>query len=402
MLMEAEISAGTSSSKISLTIIGLVAFTFIGYFIIGLALAVLPVFIHRQLGYSTVIAGAVISLQYVTTFLCRAYAGNVVDKKGPKPAVTLSMIGFAASGVFLFAAWLLRDTPALSLGVLAVTRLITGFGEGLVGASPINWAILTVGDKYTAKAISLNGIASYGAIAVGASIGVIIDNSFGLGVIGLLVIALALIGFLYAKSKTPVKGTSKAARQPFLQVLKKVSPYGICMGLGGIGFGTISTFITLYYIYQNWHGAVLCLSAFSVLFIVGRIVFSEAIEAYGGLKTTIVCLSLETVGLLILWLAHVPYLAVAGAGIAGLGFSLVFPAMGVEAVKLIPASNQGAALGSYGLFIDISLGLTGPLVGGIISQFGMEYIFPFSMAMVMVGLGIAVWLAYSKREIAEA
>ncbi len=390
--MEAEISAGTTSAKVSLTIIGFVAFTFIGYVSIGLSLAVLPVFIHQQLGYSAIIAGIVISLQYVTTFLCRMFAGTMVDKRGPKPAVTMGMAAFTLSGIVLLFAWLLQATPALSLGMLIITRLVTGIGEGFVGSSPINWALFATSDEHTAKAISFNGIASYGGIAVGAPLGVIISNGFGLGAISVLIAVLAFGGFLYARNKRALQGTSKAPREGFLQVLKKVSPYGIAMGLGGLGFGTISTFITLYYMSLKWQGAVLCLSAFSSMFILGRLLFSKAIDTYGGMKTTMACLSVEAIGLLILWLAPEPYLAVIGAGVAGLGFSLVFPALGVEAVKLVPASNKGAALSGYSLFIDMSLGLTGPLVGFVASQFGLMYIFPFSTGMVVIGLGMAVWL----------
>lgn len=396
--MQVEKVNDTSSSKVRLTIAGFVTFTFIGYFTIGLALGVLPVFIHQRLGFSTMIAGVVISLQYVTTFLLRGYAGNIVDKKGPKPAVLLGMAGFSLSGILLLAAYLLRDTPLLSLGVLVITRLMTGFAEGLIGASPVNWAIFALGDNHTAKAISFNGIASYGALAVGAPLGLILNNNFGIGSIGILIIAVGLIGFLYAKSKTALKGTDKAPRQPFLQVLKTVSPYGLCLALGGMGFGTISTFITLYYAALNWGGAVLCLSVFSVLFIAGRIVFSRAIDNHGGMKTAIYCLALESAGLLILWLANSPSIALIGAGITGLGFSLIFPALGVEAVKLVPASNKGAALGGYGLFIDLSLGLTGPLVGGVASHFGMKYIFPFSMAVVFIGFLLALKIYTQKKQ----
>lgn len=379
----------SSSSKIRLTIAGFVTFTFLGYFTIGLALAVLPVFIHQELGFSTMIAGIVISLQYVTTFLFRGYAGNIVDKRGPKPAVIMGMVGFAVSGVLLFIAYILRSSPVFSLGILVLTRLVTGFGEGLIGASPINWAIFAVGDEHTGKAISFNGIASYGALAAGAPLGVILHNNFGIGSIGCLIVVVGMIGFFYARSKTAIKGSLDAPRQSFLKVLKKVSPFGLCLAMGGLGFGTISTFITLYYASLNWTGAVLCLSVFSLLFILGRVLFGRSIDSYGGMKTAIVCLALESLGLLILWLANTPHIALIGAGIAGLGFSLIFPALGVEAVRLVPASNKGAALGGYGIFIDLSLGLTGPLVGGVASHFGMMYIFPFSMSMVFIGFILA-------------
>lgn len=400
--MQEELSSGANLSKVRLTIASFVTFTFIGYFTIGLALGVLPVFIHQQLGYSTMIAGVVISLQYVTTFLLRGYAGNIVDKKGPKPAVLLGMTGFAISGILLFAAYTLRATPIFSLGMLIVTRLMTGFAEGLIGASPVNWAILATGDQHTAKAISFNGIASYGALAAGAPMGIILHNSFGIGSIGILIIAVGIAGYFYAKSKIAMKGNSNTPRHSFLNVLKKVSPYGICLALGGLGFGTISTFITLYYASLNWNGAVLCLSVFSLLFIIGRIIFSRAIDNYGGMRTAIYCLALESAGLMILWLANVPHVALIGAGITGLGFSLVFPALGVEAVKKVPASNQGAALGGYGLFIDLSLGLTGPLVGGVASHFGMLYIFPFSMGVVFIGFLLALRIYYRRKLVLSA
>jgi MFS family permease len=388
--MQSENTGDSPLPNVNFQIIGFVAFTFIAYVSIGLSLAVLPVYIHQQLGFSTIIAGVVISLQYVTTFLCRMMAGNIVDKQGPKPAVTLGMASFAISGVLFFIACMLQHTPLLSLGILVITRFVTGIGEGFVGSSPINWAVFATDDKYTGKAISFNGIASYGGIAVGAPLGVIITNGYNISAIGILVAVLAFGGFIYARQKNAYKGSSKDPRQGFLQVLKKVSPYGICMGLGGLGFGTISTFITLYYIYLHWQGAVLCLSTYSIMFIMGRVLFSKAIENYGGMKTTIACLTVETIGLLVLWLAAVPYVAVIGAGIAGLGFSLVFPALGVEAVKLVPASNKGTALSGYSLFIDISMGVTGPLIGGVASQFGLNYIFPFALVMVLVALGMAV------------
>ncbi|WP_354301252.1 MFS transporter [Pedobacter sp. UYP1] len=396
--MQAGTITDTSSSKVRLTITKFVTFTFLGYFTIGLSLAVLPVFIHQQLGYSPMIAGIVISLQYVTTFLFRGYAGNIVDKKGPKPAVLIGMGGFAISGILLFAAYHFKDIPALSLGILVLTRFVTGFGEGLIGASPVNWAIIAVGDQHTGKAISFNGIASYGALAVGAPLGVILHNAYGIGSIGILIIIVGIAGFFYARSQQAMKGDQKEPRQPFLKVLKTVSPYGICLALGGLGFGTISTFITLYYASLNWAGAVLCLSVFSLLFIVGRLIFGHSIEKYGGMKTAIACLALESAGLFILSLATTPHLALVGAGIAGLGFSLIFPALGVEAVKLVPASNKGAALGGYGLFIDLSLGITGPLVGAVASHFGMLYIFPFSMTVVFIGFVMAVLIHYQQKK----
>ena len=383
-------TAATKSWK--LKIASYVCLTFFGYISIGLPLGVLPIFIHKTLGYNEIITGIVISLQYVTTFFIRGYAGTIVDKKGPKTAVYISMVSFAVSGLlFALAIWQ-QQTPVLSLVTLSISRLIMGCGEGMIGASPVNWAMLVVGRQHTAEAISYNGIFTYGSLAIGAPLGVYITQYLGLEYIGVFCILFSLLGLLYAKTKPSVKETSKAEDISFLKVLKIVAPYGLGLGLAGIGFGSISNFITLYYDYWNWQNAAYALTVFSIAFITGRFIFSTAINTHGGIKVAIFCIITEVIGLSILFIANTPGLALIGAAISGLGFSLVFPALGVEAVKLLPPSNAGVALAAYGLFIDLSLGVTGPFSGTIVSLFGMSSLFAFSAGLVFIALILLLFL----------
>lgn len=381
------------SKNISYSLISYVFFTFIGYFIIGLSLSVLPIFISKGLGFSMLVAGIVISLQYVMTFLMRAYSGKIIDSKGPKPAVLVSMLSFAFTGLVLIMAYYFKFSPIVSLSFLIVTRLFTGCAEGMIGASPINWAIMAFGEKHTAKIISYNGVACYGALALGASLGVTIVKYFNFYGLGILIIILGIVGFFLANTKENKTGElSEGEPTSFWKVLSKVAPYGLGLALGGLGFASISTFITLYYDYYHWQNGAMCLSVFGILFVAGRLVFSNAINRFGGINVAIVCLAVETLGLTIISLSYHPYFALIGAGITGLGFSLIFPALGVMAMKTVPSSNQGSALAGYGLFIDISLGITGPLIGGVADTFGLNYIFPFSIGIVMIGLGLVFYL----------
>lgn len=386
------IKSVNGAEKVNLSLLTYVCFTFIGYFVIGLSLSVLPIFINKNLGFSLVVAGLVISLQYVSTFFLRAYSGKIIDGKGPKPAVLFSMISFSLTGIFLIVAYYFKFSPYISLTFLVITRLLTGCAEGMIGASPINWAIMAVGEKHTAKIISYNGVACYGALAIGASLGVTIEHESGLYGIGILSIILGILGFLFARTKENKTNKNSQESQSFWKVLGKVAPYGVCLALGGLGFASISTFITLYYNYFHWNNGALCLSVFGGLFVAGRLVFNNVINNYGGIKVAIACLLVETVGLLVIAFAASSQMALVGAGITGLGFSLIFPALGVVAIKSVSASNQGSALAGYGLFIDISLGVAGPLIGGIADIYGMIYIFPFSAAMVFIGLGLAYLL----------
>ncbi len=376
---------------VTLQVVSIVLFTFIGYLNIGIPLAVLPGFVHTGLGFNAVIAGLVISVQYLATLLSRPYASRIIDTHGSKKAVLYGMIGCGASGVFMLVASFTQSMPMVSLVSLFLGRLVLGSAESLVGSASISWGIGRVGAQHTAKVISWNGIASYGALAVGAPAGVLLVQHLGLWSMGVSILLLAALGLVLAWKKTPVPIVA-GERMPFMHVLGKVLPHGTGLALGGIGFGTIATFITLYYASHQWGNAALSLTLFGACFIIARLLFGNLINRIGGFRVAIGCMSVETAGLLLLWLAPNAELAMAGAALSGFGFSLVFPALGVEAVNLVPASSRGAAVGAYSLFVDLSLGITGPLAGAIAAGFGFSSIFLFAGLASFAGLALSLYL----------
>jgi len=376
---------------VTLQVVSIVLFTFIGYLSIGIPLAVLPGYVHSDLGFGAVVAGLVISVQYLATLLSRPQASKIIDNLGSKKAVIYGLFGCGGSGVLMLLSGWLQSWPMLSLCTLLVGRILLGAAESLVGSGSIGWGIGRVGAANTAKVISWNGIASYGALAIGAPLGVVMVKYLGLWSMGVSIILLAGLGIALAWNKTAAAIVA-GVRLPFLHVLGRVLPHGTGLALGGIGFGTIATFITLYYASNHWDNAALCLSLFGASFICARLLFGNLINRLGGFRVAIACLSVEALGLLLLWLAPNQELALAGAALTGFGFSLVFPALGVEAVNLVPASSRGAAVGAYSLFIDMSLGITGPVAGAIASGYGFSSIFLFAAVAALSGLGLTVYL----------
>ncbi|MDY7561113.1 MFS transporter [Pseudomonas sp. 10B1] len=384
-------TAAERPMAVTLQVVSIVLFTFIGYLNIGIPLAVLPSYVNTDLGFGAVTAGLVISVQYLATLLSRPYAGRIIDNRGSKKAVLYGLAGCGLSGVFMLVSAWLHSAPMLSLICLFIGRLVLGSAESLVGSGSIGWGIGKVGALNTAKVISWNGIASYGALAIGAPLGVVLVQQFGLWSMGFSIILLAALGLKLAWNKEPAP-IVHGERLPFMHVLGRVLPHGTGLALGSIGFGTIATFITLYYASHSWPNAVLCLSLFGACFIGARLLFGKFINRLGGFRVAIACLSVETLGLVLLWVAPTPTLALAGAALTGFGFSLVFPALGVEAVNLVPASSRGAAVGAYSLFIDLSLGITGPVAGAIASGFGFASIFLFAALAALTGLILSVYL----------
>lgn len=377
----------------TLQILSIVCFTFLGFMSIGIPMAVLPGLIHHDLGFSTLVAGLVIGLQYLVTLLVRPFSCRVIDSAGPKPALVYGLTGCALGGLLMLLATLWPALPLLGLLLLVLSRLVLGAAHSVLGASAIAWGIGQVGSAGTARVISWNGIASYGAIGLGAPFGVWLVERFGLPWMGASVLLIALCGLALAWRKAGVP-VVVGERLGFMSVLGRVGPYGLTMALGTLGYGTIAAFVTLYYDSRGWAWAEYAMTAFGLSFIAARLLFAQAIDRLGGYRVGIACLLVEGGGLLLLWAAPGPLSAMLGAGLSGFGFSLVFPALGVEAVKSTPASNRGAAIGAYSLFLDLALGVAGPLIGLLIGSHGFRSIFLVCALASFCGLGLTLALQY--------
>lgn len=381
----------SGSLSITLQIVSIVFYTFIAFLCIGLPIAVLPGYVHEQLGFSAVVAGLTIGSQYLATLLSRPMAGRVSDNVGTKRAIVYGLAGIVLSGVLTLVSTLLQGFPLFSLLILIVARLLLGVAQGLIGVGTISWCMGQVGAEHTARAISWNGIASYGAIAIGAPLGVLMVAEWGFNSLGvaLSLLACAALWLIRHKPSVPV---IRGERLPFRAVFARIAPYGTSLCLASIGYGTLTTFITLFYVSRGWVGAAWCLTVFGLCFILARLLFISSIARFGGFSTAIACMCIETLGLVFLWLAPSTTFALIGAGLAGFGLSLVYPAIGVEAIRQVPASSRGAGLGAYAVFFDLALAISGPLMGAIALNLGYSSIFFVAAALSLTGLGLSLLL----------
>jgi MFS family permease len=380
----------------TLHILSFVSFTFIVYISIGLPLSVLPTFIHLGMGYSAFLAGLAISVQYIATLASRPWAGRISDRKGAKVSVLWGMATSTASGALVILAALLHDIRWLSLVVLIVSRLLLGIAESLCSTGSTLWGMTATGPEHTAKVIGWNGISTYGGIGLGAPLGVILDQHWGLSAIGVLTILLCGASFFFAMRKDAVP-VHPGEHLPFAHIAGRVLPHGIGLALAQVAYNVLATFIALYYVSRHWTGAALCLTAFAVTLIVARLIFIRTISWFGGYPVAKANLFIESIGALLLWRATSPTMALIGAAICGLGFALIFPSIGVEAVQRVPAFNRGTALGVYTAFVDVSFFLVGPIAGSLIGWFGYPSVFLFALISVLAALGIVFVLHHNKR-----
>jgi MFS family permease len=381
---------------LTLRIIPVVAFSFVLYFSVGIPLAILPSYVHLRLGVSTFLAGLLISLQYIATFASRPRAGHMADTLGPKRTVMYGLAACAVSGGFVAVAWLLQHSLWLCLTSLVLSRFTLGVGESMAGTGTIMWGIGRIGEEETARVISWNGVATYTGLAVGAPMGALLEPRWGLGAVGLLVLVMALAS-LFCASRLAATLAHVGERVPLKKILLGVSPYGLTLALGGMGFGVIGTFITLYFAHRSWGGAALSLTIYGVFFICVRLMFSGLINRYGGFAVAIGSFAVEAIGLFVLGSAGTQYHAYVGAALTGSGFSLIFPSLGIEAGREFPISSRGTVLGIYSAFVDLSLFLIGPIAGAVIGGFGYPAVFYGAAFAVVLALVGTVGLTMRKR-----
>lgn len=393
--------ATAAPAPVTLQILSVVIFTFLCYLGIGIPLAVVPGYVHHDLGYSSMIAGLAISIQYFATLVTRPLAGRVIDTLGAKKTVQRGLVAALCSGVLLILAAVFQTLPVLGprygpplgLALLIVSRLAMGYAESFCSTGSIMWGIGRVGHANNASVISWNGVGTYGALAIGAPLGVVIDQWLGFIGLGVSVTVLALAGLALAAPKVPAPVTH-GERMPFFSVFTRVLPHGIGLALGSVGFGALATFVTLFYASRQWPHAALSLTVFGTLFVGTRLLFANTIRTQGGFRVAIVSFLAEGAGLALIWQAGTPHMALVGAALTGLGFALVFPALGVEAVALVPPASRGAALSAYSVFLDLSLGITGPVAGLIASNAGYPSVYLFAAVAAFLAAALALLLAH--------
>ncbi|HBQ5629557.1 TPA: arabinose transporter, partial [Klebsiella pneumoniae] len=371
---------------------------FIGFLTIGIQMPILPLYLHETLGMGTLVIGLVIGLQFVVALLSRPWAGNFADLRGTKRAVVIGCLLAASSGLVYLVSLAFVATPNTSVWIVVLGRILLALGESLIATGALGWSLGLVGSQNAGKVMVWVGIAIYGAYALGAPLGVAVNNQWGFAGIAAAVaaisfLALAVVVNVHAIALTATK------RTPFYTVLGAVLWPGMGLALSSVGFGLITAFIALLFAAKQWGNSSLVFTAFGLVFIGARIFFGHLPDKLGGAKVAMVSVAIEAVGLLFIWGAGSAPLAYIGAALTGFGYSLAYPGFGVEAVRRAPPQSRSLAMGAYVAFMDIALGLTTPMAGALAGAKGISSIYLAGTITVALALVIALRLLSENSDI---
>ncbi|WP_244108474.1 arabinose transporter [Burkholderia anthina] len=374
-----------------------IAAVLVGFVIIGIALPVLPLHVHDDLGFDTFVVGLVAGAQFAASLVSRIRAGAYSDRHGPKQGVVVGLVGAVAAGLLYLCSLACVAVPALSVSILLAGRAVLGGAESFIITGAVAWGLALVDNRHAGKVIAWVGTAMFASMALGGPVGTMLYTSGGFVAIAWVTALLPLAVLLYLSRIPAVAPHPHADRASLKTVLSAVWLPGVGAAFASIGYCAILAFSSLFYTTMHWQPVWMAFTAFGVALMLARMLAGHLPDRLGGAKVALVFVVIQAAGLILMWLAKTSSGASAGAALAGFGYSLVYPGLGVEAVRATAPENRGLAMGLYTAFLDVAMAVGSPALGWVGGHAGLGAIFLAGAAVAGCTAGVAARLLYARR-----
>lgn len=388
-MMETKIKTNSNQDFFK-TIIPIITSVFAVYLTIGMTVGMLPGYIETNLKFNSIIVGVVIGAQALATLATRAYAGKLTDTKGAQYSSRLGGVLGIITGVLYATAAFLYSIPVWALIILIAARILHGITESLLVTGSLTWGIGLTGVAKSGKVMTWNGIAMYAGIAIGAPLGLALSKTINFETAFGAISILSIVSLLVTSKLPALPVDLTHVRHPFHKVVSKIAPQGLGLAFSSIGFACISSFIVLMYTQKQWGDASLAFMLFGGFYILVRLLFSSFPDKHGAYKVALVSLFIELIGQLLIGFSVSKTMALIGCSLTGAGFSLIFPSLGVLAIQKVSPQMRGTALGAYGAFFDLSLGIAAPTAGLIANWFDYQTVYLFGSISVVIAV-LVLW-----------
>jgi MFS family permease len=361
------------------------------FLVIGLALPVLPLHVHQGLGLSTFVVGLVAGSQFAASVLSRLWSGHYSDRRGAKRAVVAGLLAAAVAGLVYLLSLQIGGAPWVSATILLLGRGLLGGAESFIITGAASWGLALLGQERAGRVIAWVGMAMFAALALGAPLGSTLYAMGGFAAVAVATTLVPLVTVLLV-APLPAVPAQPGPRPSLIKVAGAVCIPGLGSALSSIGFGAMIAFSSLQFAERGWRPIWLPFSAFAVSLVAARVLFGHMPDRLGGARVALVCLMIEAAGLVLIWLSPGRVWAAVGAALTGFGYSLVYPGLGVEAVRRAPPESRGLAMGAYTVCLDVALGFGSPALGLIAAWAGLSAVFFASALLVLWATPVAACL----------
>ncbi len=354
-----------------------------GYLALGATLQTLPSFIVHQFHYGTAVAGLAVGVAFAATACTRPFAGRRADNGGARPVVALGGVLTALGGL---GPWWAPNT-----GLILLSRVVMGAGEGALFSAALPWVLASASADRRGRVAGWFGLSMWGGLALGPLVAATVQQLRGAQAVWQSVVVFGIAAAVLVLT-TPKHGRPAPAPQGDTQ--NRLVPAGavrpgLVFGLSAYGYGSITALIVLYLAQQALGGANIALALFALGFLGTRLVGSPAVDRLGGRRVAAATLGVETAGLGVIATVPTTAGALAGTFLAGIGVSLMYPATVWMTLQRTGPLRPGTSVGVMTSFWDLGIMIAGPLAGALVAPAGFRAAFAAASAVALLALVIA-------------
>jgi MFS family permease len=289
----------------------------------------------------------------LTAVVVRPLAGRWADRAGPVRVMLAGALVMAGGAALL---------RVSSTAVLVGARLLVGVGEGAMMAAGVLWLLQLGGAHARGRSLGHLGLANYCGLAAGPLLAVALG---GIGAYRAIFVAAALSPLLGAVLAMPVGGYGAHARgRPQRADAVRWPVADVLLAGGGLALVNVGYVALLSFGAQAVSaGGGYLVGAFGATVVAVRGLGGGLPDRLGVTPVLVAAALAEAAGLAALVVMPSTATVLGATMVLAAGQALAVPALGILALRHVPASRHGVAAGLFFAFFDIGVGLGGPAVG---------------------------------------
>lgn len=357
-----------------------------------MTLPTLPLFV-KELGGSDQLIGIVVGIFTFSALIFRPYAGQTLETKGRQFVYMTGLSIFVLSvGSFAF---------VTSIMFLFIMRVVQGVGWGFSTTATGTIATDLIPPKRRGEGMGYFGLSGNLALALGPTLGLALVDEISFKSFFLVCAALGLAALLLStriRYKKVEQSPHKSTTVKFDIFEKTAIKPAVLLFFITVTFGGIASFLPLHAAEQGVKGIESYFLVYALFLLISR---TFAGKIYDNKGHTYVfppgALCILVAMFLLAWLPSTSVMLIA-AGIYGLGFGSVQPALQAWAVDQAAENRKGMANATFFSFFDLGVGIGAITFGQLAYAFGYAVIYLAAAGSVILSISLYFYLLFrSKR-----
>lgn len=364
-------------------------FIFLGF---QMTLPTLPLFI-KELGGSDQIVGVIVGIFTFSALLFRPYAGKSLETKGRRFVYMFGLSIFVLSvGSFAF---------VTSIAFLMMLRIVQGIGWGFSTTATGTIATDLIPPKRRGEGMGYFGLSGNLALALGPALGLTLVGKISFTSLFLICGSLGLVAVLLSSKiryKKVEQSPHKSTTVKFDIFEKTALQPAILLFFITVTFGGIASFLPIYASQKGIAGIEYYFLVYAIFLLISRTFAGRIYDQKGHIYVFPPGAILILIAMILLaWLPSSTVMLIA-AGIYGLGFGSVQPALQAWAVDQAESNRKGMANATFFSFFDLGVGIGAITFGQLAFMYGYHAIYITSAGSVFVSLLLYIYLLMRARK----